>query len=100
MTNEQKTTFKFSQIIMQELDNQNTTPDTSNDVIDQEWWQEHFHEPMPEEVAIQIRKMVRTEARRLNVASALLSPQKMARIEDARRLAETKLRNIESKSQV
>ncbi len=84
---------------MQELDNQNTTHDTSNDVIDQEWWQEHFHEPMPEEVAIQIRKMVRTEARRLNVASALLSPQKMARIEDARRLAETKLRNIESSLQ-
>ena len=54
---------------------------------------------MPDEVASQIRKMVRVEARRMNVANALLSPQKMARIEDARRLAETKLRNIESSLQ-
>ena len=84
---------------MQELETQNTATGSPEEVISQEWWQEHFHEPMPDEVASQIRKMARVEARRMNVANALLSPQKMARIEDARRLAETKLRNIESSLQ-
>ena len=60
-----------------------------------EWWQTHFNESLPEEIHHWLKQLTRTEARRLNTASQILSPQQLSRIEDSRRLAETKLQNIE-----
>ena len=73
--------------------------DRSAEELAREWWKEHYGEAMPEEVTTWMKQLTRSEARRINIASSLLSPQKMARIQDARRLAETKLRNIESSLQ-
>lgn len=75
-----------------------TTGQTAEELARQ-WWQERYGEPMPEEVTRWMKQLTRAEARRLTTAASLLSDQKIARIEDARRLAETKLRNIESSLQ-
>lgn len=63
------------------------------------WWKERHGEAMPEEVSRWMKQLTRTEARRINIAQSRLSPQQLARIEDARRLAETKLHNIEASLQ-
>lgn len=60
-----------------------------------EWWKGRYGESMPDEVTQWFKQLTRTEARRQHIAAALLSPQQMARTEDAIRLAETKLRTIE-----
>ncbi|MDE7165712.1 MAG: hypothetical protein K2O17_01645 [Bacteroidaceae bacterium] len=60
-----------------------------------EWWKGKYGESMPDEVTQWFKQLARTEARRQHIAAALLSPQQMARTEDAIRLAETKLRTIE-----
>jgi len=60
-----------------------------------EWWQAHYNESLPEEIHHWLKQLTRTEARRQNTASQILSPQQLSRIEDSRRLAETKLQNIE-----
>lgn len=73
--------------------------DKSTEELARQWWKERYGESMPEEVSAWIKQLTRSEARRMNIANAMLSPQKMARIQDARRLAETKLRNIESSLQ-
>ena len=73
--------------------------DKSAEELAHEWWKERYGEAMPEEVKTWIKQLTRSEARRINIANSLLSPQKLARIQDARRLAETKLRNIESSLQ-
>ena len=69
-------------------------PITTEDRL-REWWQAHYNETLPEEIRHWLNQLTRTEARRQNAASQILSPQQMSRLEDARRLAETKLQNIE-----
>ena len=64
-----------------------------------QWWRERYGEEMPGEIVRWMKQMSRAEARRIHVASDLLSPQRMERIEEAKRLAETKLRNIEQSLQ-
>lgn len=63
------------------------------------WWKEHYGEAMPEDIVRWMKQLTRTEARRINIAQSMLSPQQISRIEDAQRLAETKLRNIETSLQ-
>lgn len=67
--------------------------------IARDWWRERHGEVMPEEVVTWLKHLTHTEARRLNTATALLSTQKQTRLQDAKRLAETKLHNIESSLQ-
>lgn len=64
-----------------------------------QWWQTHFGENIPDEMLRWMKQVARAEAHRQTIASALLTPQQQTRIEDARQLAETKLRNIEASLQ-
>ena len=64
-----------------------------------EWWSNRFGETMPDEVVKWMKQLTRAEARRLHVATALLTPQKQTRLQEARQLAETKIRNIEASLQ-
>ena len=64
-----------------------------------EWWVTRYGEPMPEEMVRWMKQLTRAEARRMHISGALLTPQHQARLNDAKRLAETKLRNIESSLQ-
>lgn len=70
------------------------TPQTAEESA-REWWQQRYGEPMPDTVIRWMKQLTRTEARRMTTASALLTPQRMSRLEEARRLATTKLRNTE-----
>lgn len=74
-------------------------PEMTAEEVARNWWREQHDSTIPEEIVAWIKQLVRTEARRQKLASELLSPQKQARIEDAQRLAETKLHNIESSLQ-
>ena len=78
-----------------EQDNDNST--TEDKAL--RWWRERYGEEMPGEIVRWMKQMSRAEARRIHVASDLLSPQRMERIAEAKRLAETKLRNIEQSLQ-
>ena len=73
-----------------------STDDKTAEEIARQWWKERYGETMPEEMISWMKRMTRSEARRQYLADALLSPQQQQRNEDAKRLAETKLRNIES----
>lgn len=72
------------------------TSDKTSEEVARQWWRERFGESIPEEVLSWMKKMARSEARRQYLADSLLTPQQLQRNEDAKRLAETKLRNIES----
>lgn len=74
-------------------------PELTAEDIARNWWRERYGESLPEDIAVWIRKLTRAEARRLQLASEMLSPQKLARIVDAKRLAESKLHIIESNLQ-
>ena len=78
-----------------EQDNDNST--TEDKAL--RWWRERYGEEMPGEIVRWMKQMSRAEARRIHLASDLLSPQRMERIAEAKRLAETKLRNIEQSLQ-
>ncbi|MBQ8968720.1 MAG: hypothetical protein IJ064_03175 [Bacteroidaceae bacterium] len=80
-------------------DSATSTKGISAEEAARDWWHSHYGEPMPEEMIRWMKHLVRTEARRQNIAQQMLSPQQIQRIEDAQRLAETKLRNIENSLQ-
>ena len=67
---------------------------TTEEMVRQ-WWQEHYNEAMPEEIIHWFKQLARTEARRLNTARQILTPQQKERIEEALRLEKTKLEDIE-----
>lgn len=67
---------------------------TTEEMVRQ-WWQEHYNEAMPEEIIHWFKQLARTEARRLNTAQQILTPQQKERIEEALRLEKTKLEDIE-----
>ncbi|MBR4757323.1 MAG: hypothetical protein IK084_00800, partial [Bacteroidaceae bacterium] len=77
----------------------NTTGDKTAEELAKTWWEKRYGETIPEEVTAWIKQLTRAEARRRLTANSLLSPQQLERIEDARRLAETKLKNIDSSLQ-
>ena len=60
---------------------------------------ENASTPTEAEVMKRLKQMARSEVRRQQAAAALLTPQKMSRIEEAKRLAQTKLRNTEQSLQ-
>ena len=43
-----------------------------------EWWQAHYNESLPEEIHHWLKQLTRTEARRQNTASQILSPQQLS----------------------
>ncbi len=68
---------------------------TAEDVA-RKWWETKTGEPLPPEVEEWIRQLTRTEARRLNIASSLLSERDQEQRQSARKLGEVRLENIES----
>lgn len=74
------------------------TPRTAEELARQ-WWSNQFDCPIPDEVIRWIKELTHAEARRQRTASSLLSPQQIARNQEALRLAETKLDNIEKSLQ-
>ena len=77
----------------------NTTGDKTAEELARGWWAKRYNEAIPEEVTAWIKQLTRAEVRRRQTANSLLSPQQLERIEDAKRLAETKLRNIDASLQ-
>ena len=77
----------------------NITRDKTAEELARMWWEKRYGEAIPKEMMTWIKQLTRAEARRQLTANSLLSPQQLERIEDAKRLAETKLKNIDSSLQ-
>ncbi|MCD8285346.1 MAG: hypothetical protein LUB62_03875 [Prevotellaceae bacterium] len=64
--------------------------------VARQWWEEKTGSPMPDEVDEWIRQLTRTEARRLNIATAMLTPEQEEQVRSDRKLGEVRMENIES----
>ncbi|MCD8266912.1 MAG: hypothetical protein LUC33_07150 [Prevotellaceae bacterium] len=64
--------------------------------VARQWWEEKTGSPMPDEVDEWLRQLTRTEARRLNIATAMLTPEQEEQARSEGKLGEVRMQNIES----
>ena len=60
-----------------------------------QWWQQQYGTPLPEEIKGWLKLMSRREVQRARVADHFLDDAKLHKVQDSRRLCQTKLLNIE-----
>ena len=61
-----------------------------------QWWQQRFEEPVPEDVKAWLRSLLRREISRARIDEQRLDDAALQRLHDSRRLAQTKLDNLEA----
>ncbi len=62
--------------------------------IARQWWSKHLGGTIPKDIENWLHDLTHTEARRLNMASALLTPKQEQQEQEAIRLGEAKLKHI------
>lgn len=73
----------------------NDNHSTAEELLRQ-WWLDRFSEPLPEDARTWMRALVRREVSRARVADLRLDDAALQRVRDGRRLAQTKLDNVEA----
>lgn len=73
-------------------DNSNNT----SEELARQWWLEKFGEPLPEDAKIWLRSMIRREVGRSRLDEQRLDDSALQRVHESRRLAQTKLDNVEA----
>ena len=61
-----------------------------------QWWHQRFQEPMPEDVKAWLRSLLRREISQARIDERRLDDAALQRLHDSRRLAQTKLDNLEA----
>ena len=61
-----------------------------------QWWQQKFEEPVPEDAKAWLRSLLRREISRARIDDQRLDDAALQRLHDSRRLAQTKLENVEA----
>ena len=61
-----------------------------------QWWLQRFGEPLPEDAKTWLRALIRREVSRTRIEEQRLDDASLQRLRDSRRLAQTKLINVEA----